>query len=350
MARTQALTMDPKTTPGSAAEPQQVLTQTEVERMLAEMAQGENTAVVFKADRSKEKKSTDTIQAYDFRQPAFLAAAELRRLRLHHEGFIRSLAARLSIYLRLEVVLQMAGLQTIRYRKFVESLPAPTHITMFKVQPLRGTCFIDMPPRLALTLADRLLGGPAHSVDANRDLTDIEVALVDQVIQIILAEWSSHWVHLKDLRPEVIGHESNAHYLQTAPLEDVMLVLSVETRIGDCVEQFHFAFPYYTIEPLVRQLSADITANAKEGQDENVATPRWSRNFDDVRIPITILWGDIEVKAGVVADLQPGKVLPLEHKATDQVQIQFASVPRFRGQLGTRETKWAVKLTEVIRT
>jgi flagellar motor switch protein FliM len=341
--------MDSPTTPNPAAGPQQVLTQSEVERMLAEVAQGENTSLVFKANRVKEKKPTDAIQAYDFRQPAFLAAAELRKLRLHHEGFIRSLAARVSIYLRLEVALQMAGLQTIRYRKFIESLPAPTHITLFKVQPLRGTCFIDMPPRLALTLADRLLGGPAHSVDANRDLTDIEVALVDQIIQIVLAEWSSHWVHLKDLRPEVIGHESNAHYLQTAPLEDVMLVLSVETRIGDCVEQFHFAFPYYTIEPLVRQLSADITAGAKEGQEANAVTPRWNRAFDGVQIPVSILWGGIQMKAGILADLQPGKVLPLERKSTERVQVQFASVPKYTGQLGTCETKWAVKLTDVIR-
>ena len=343
--------MDPKITPGeSAGEPQQVLSQSEVERMLAEMAQGENSTTVFKADRTREKKPTDAIQAYDFRQPAFLAAAELRKLRLHHEGFIRSLAARLSIYLRLEVALQMAGLQTIRYRKFVESLPAPTHISLFKVQPLRGTCFINMPPRLALTLADRLLGGPAHSVDANRDLTDIEVALVDQVTQIVLAEWSGHWTHLKDLRPEIIGHESNARYLQTAPLEDVMLVLSVEMRIGDCVEQFHFAFPYYTIEPLVRQLSADIAAGAKEGQAASAATPHWNTDFDDVRISIKVLWGDVELKAGTIADLEPGKILPLERKATEQVQVQFAGIPKFRGQLGTREPKWAVTLTEVIRT
>ena len=318
--------------------------------MLAEVSQDQVTSVVFKADRTKEKKPTDAIQAYDFRQPAFLSAAELRKLRLHHEGFIRSLASRLSIYLRLEVALQMAGLQTIRYRKFVESLPAPTHIALFKVQPLRGTCFIDMPPRLALTLADRLLGGPAHSVESNRDLTDIEVALVDQVIQIVLSEWSNHWVHLKDLRPEVIGHESNAHYLQTAPLEDVMLVLSVEARIGDCVEQFHFAFPYYTIEPLVRQLSADIAADAKDGQDTSAVPPRWNGSFNDVQIPITIRWGDIEMKAGAIADLQPGKVLPLERKSTEQVQVRFASVSKFLGQLGTSETKWAVKLTEVVRT
>lgn len=342
--------MDPKTNPTPPGDGQQVLTQSEVERMLAEMAQGENTSVVFKTDSTKENKPQDTIQTYDFRQPAFLAAAELRKLRLHHEGFIRSLAARLSIYLRLEVGLQMSGLQTIRYRKFVDSLPAPTHITLFKVQPLRGTCFIDMPPRLALTVADRLLGGPAHSVDANRDLTDIEVALVDQITQIILSEWSNHWVHLKDLRPEIISHESNAHYLQTAPLEDVMLVLSVEARIGDCVERFHCAFPYYTIEPLVRQLSADIAAGAKEGQDRAPALTRWNKSFNDVRIPITVLWGDIELDARTVANLEPGKVLTLDKKATERVQVRLAKIPKFLAQLGTRDTKWAVKLTDVIRT
>ena len=50
-----------------------------------------------------------------------------------------------------------------------------------------------------------------------------------------------------------------------------------------------------------------------------------------------------------IPNLQPGKVLPLECKSTEQVQVQFASVPKFLGQLGTCETKWAVKLTEAIR-
>ena len=82
---------------------------------------------------------------------------ELRRLRILHEDFIRYLSARLSLYLRMELGLKMARLTTATYAKFTESLPNPTHLCLFKAEPLAGVGILDINPRLALTIADRLL-------------------------------------------------------------------------------------------------------------------------------------------------------------------------------------------------
>ena len=99
------------------------------------------------------------IRGHDFRQSGFLAPSELRRIRQRHEQFIRSLAARLAIFLRLEFSLQLSKVQIVGYQKFTENLPSPTHITLFKTDPLKGVGLLVIPPRLGLTLVDRLLGG-----------------------------------------------------------------------------------------------------------------------------------------------------------------------------------------------
>src|SRR6185503_374356 len=165
-----------------------VLSQSEVERLLAQVADQENTVTVVKEGERGEKKGKESIQPYDFRHPVFLSPAELRRLRIRHEEFIRALSARLSIYLRLEFSLQMSKLQTITFQKFCESLPNPTHLSLFKVDPLRGIGILEIHPRLGLTIVDRLLGGPAHSITADHDLSEIEMALLDQAVQLILGE------------------------------------------------------------------------------------------------------------------------------------------------------------------
>ncbi len=141
----------------------------------------------------KGRLKNEDVQPCDFRQPAFLTSSELRKLRLRHEEFIRSLAAHFSIYLRLEVTMQMLKLQTLSFGKFTEGLASPTHLTLFKVEPLKGVCLLDMSPRLGLTIVDRLLGGPAHGVNASSDLSEIEMALLDQVVLIILSEWCQLW-------------------------------------------------------------------------------------------------------------------------------------------------------------
>src|ERR1700677_4511030 len=118
---------------------------------------------VLTAKGVRETRKTEDIRGHDFRQSGFLAPSELRRIRLRHEQFIRSLAARLAIFLRLEFGLQLSKVQIGGYQNFTENLPSPTHITLFKTEPLKGIGLLVIPPKLGLTLVDRLLGGAGQT-------------------------------------------------------------------------------------------------------------------------------------------------------------------------------------------
>jgi flagellar motor switch protein FliM len=336
---------DPAAAAAAAAE---VLSQSEVERLLAQVSEQENNVSVLKQGDEKEQANKESIQPYDFRHPVFLSPSELRRLRIRHEEFIRALGARLSIYLRLEFSLQMSKLQTVPYLKFAEALPNPSHISLFKVEPLRGVGILDIHPRLGLTIVDRLLGGPAHSINADHDFSEIEMALLDQAVHLILAEWCHHWSNVQELRPTLLGHENNGQFLQTAPHDTIMLVLSMEAKIGDCLEQMQIALPCFTLEPLIRKLAQE-SANS-EVAELVPAAPRWNRNFDEVPVPVTAMWDDVQLTARDIAALKPGDVLPLDPKCTKQVKLRLADMAKFEGQLGTTGCKWAVAVTNVLRT
>ena len=339
--------MDPA---DAAANSQEVLSQSDVERLLAQVAEQSSTTTVLKSGGEKQNHALDAVQPYDFRQPAFLAAAELRKLRLRHEEFTRSLAARLSMYLRLEFGLQMAKLQTITYKKFIEGLPNPTHITLFKVEPMRGICILDIPPQLGVTMVDRLLGGQAHSVTLGRDLSEIEVALLDQVVQIILGEWCNQWLSLQDLHPALIGHESNGRFLQTAAHDTVLLALAMEVHLGDCQETMQLGFPYYTLVPLVRQLNVEMETSGREPQQPVAASLRWNPQLDAAQVPLTAEWEGLQLTAREIAHLQVGQVLQLDHLCLGRVQVRLAKRPKFVGRLGTQGNRWAVELTQIIAT
>jgi flagellar motor switch protein FliM len=330
--------------------PQEILSPSDVDRLLSEVADQEATAVDPGTRGEKDEKQPDKIQPYDFRQPAFLSPNDLRKLRLRHEDFIRSLGARLSIYLRLEFGLQMSKLQTLSFQKFTEGLADPTHLTMFKIEPLRGICLLDIPPRLGLTIVDRLLGGPALSVNAERELSEIEVGLLDQAVQMILSEWCNHWTSLMNLRPTLLGHETNGRFLQTSPHDTLMFILAMEARVGDCVETMQIAIPYYTLEPLVLKLNTLLDTSDKTTSTPATAPVRWNALLDDVAIPVTVDWSDIEVTARQLAQLKVGDVLPLPAKFAEQVRLRLAKMPKFVGRLGTRGDNWAVELTQVLKS
>src|ERR1051326_556538 len=170
---------------------------------------------VLTSKGTREQIQSDAIRNYDFRQSGFLAASELRRIRLRHEQFVRALASRLAMFLRVEFNVQLGKLQIVGYQKFTESLPSPTHITLFKTEPLKGTGLLVIPSRLGLSLVDRLLGGPGEISEVERDLSEIELALIDQVAVLVVSEWCNHWPEMRELRPSLVGRENNSRFLQT---------------------------------------------------------------------------------------------------------------------------------------
>ena len=321
----------------------EVLTQNEVERLLSQVQELETTTTVFSHQGARSQHKAEDIQPFDFRQPAFLAPSEMRKIRLRLEDFIRALAANLSIYLRVEFGLRMSKLQTVSYQKLAESLPNPTHLTLFKAEPLKGICLLDLPPHLGLTIVDRLLGGPGHSITGNRDLSDIESALLDEVIMLMLNDWCTQWQKLQELRPVMLGHETTPRFLHTSAHDTVMLVLSMEAAIGDCVEQVQMAFPYFTIEPLVRQLAA-LTSPEKEANARTGGRPKWNSDFNDIQVEVNAEWQGLELSVRALSALKPGDVLMLEPESFDRVRVNIARTPKFQGRLGTRAQRWAVEL------
>jgi flagellar motor switch protein FliM len=283
------------------------------------------------------------VEPYDFRNPAFLSESELRRLRLLHEDFIRYLAARLSLYLRMELSLKMAKLTTVTYSKFCESLPNPTHLSLFKVEPLTGVGILDVNPRLALTIADRLLGGRGHSVKAERYLTEIEIALIEDVLVILLEEWCAQWKNEMELRPSLIGHENNGRFLQTSPKDAIVLALTLEANFGDCSEQIQIGVPYYTIEPVVKKM------HARRQKDSSVAPTakraEWQPSYDRITVPVRAEWDAFQLTVREIASLRVGDVIEMQSSICAETRILLNGSPKFVGTVGLDTDRVAVQLT-----
>jgi len=337
-----AESIPPQGSPLSPAEVEGLLSQVEREAVAP--------SPLAVAGGQPDKAPGGPVQSHDFRQPAFVSAAELRNLRLGHEEFVRSLAARLSMYLRFEVKLQLSKLPAISYHKFIEGLADPTYLTLFKAEPLRGICLLDIPRRLGLTLVDRLLGGSALAVNWQRELSEIDVALLDQVAGILLGEWRQQWAGLMDLRPVALGHETSGGFVHTSPRDTVMFAPAIEARVGEWVETVQLGFPCSTLEPLVRKLNVRPGAGVVDATPAPATPAQWNRSFEDVNIPVTAEWPGVELSVREVAQLKVGDVIPLSPESANQVQLRLANLPKFVGRLGTRGSHWAVEMTQVLKS
>jgi len=293
----------------------------------------------------------DNTHAYDFRNQMILTAPVLRKFKLHQEEFVQSTAARLSIHLRLEFSLKLIGVKTIPYQKLADSWGQPAHLTVFKTEPLRGVSVLEISTQLGLCMVDRLMGGSGVVASSDQEISEIEKVLLEQTVELFLHEWCSHWSKIKELKPVILGYESNGRFIQAAPMEATMLVVIMEASFGECSGQIQLGVPFAAMEPLIQTFcgaNETATVSAPVAKPAAPARLRWNTCFDEVPVPVTAEWEGLELTARQILALKVGDVLKLEAKHAQRVKVRVADAIKFEGRPGTSGGQWAVELTKIV--
>lgn len=284
---------------------------------------------------------------YELTQRTLFNAAELRRLTVDYENIRRSCAVRLAVLFRTDFELKLEALNTPTFRQFTGEMPQPTHLTLFKVEPLRGVGVLEMTPSLALSLLDRLMGGPGAADIPSRELTEIEVALLGQITHLLTEAWCAHWTLGKDLKSSLIGNENDPRFLQTSPPDSTMLVAAFDARIGDAAGKIRIALPFSTVEPILQIIRAELKPPV-ETPLPPAKPAAWNPALDHVAIPVTAELPGPQITARELQQLKVGDVLPISADAASLVQVKLGGVPRFNARLGTRDQHWAVEVLNAL--
>jgi flagellar motor switch protein FliM len=332
---------------GSASK--EIISQSEVEQLLAQVGSAAPPAPATDPQAPINPAGREIIRRHDFPKLSPFSPAELRPLRMRHEDFISALATRLSIHLGMEVSLQISKLEALPFQKFAEGLSNPTWLTMLKLPPLAGVCLLDIPPRLGLCIVDRELGGPGRAAEETRQIGKIEARLLSPVVSLIVNEWCGIWSDLMEIHPTVLGNETNSRYLHTSTPENSMLVVGMETRLAETVEQIQFAFPHPMLEPLTLKLNTGADGGGKPDAAAKTAPAKWNSLFDDLQIEVKAELPEIQLPAGQVAGLKPGDVLSLPPEYMNEVRLRLAHHPGFIGTLGTSDRRRAVKIEKCLK-
>lgn len=323
-----------------------ILSQDDIDALMEEaVSSAESQVTIFNHEGNRFDPQADvSIATCDFRNPMYMTDSQLRLIRLRHESFIHYLGARLSMFIRMDMTLKMSRLHTMTYEDFTMSIPSPIFISIFRIQPLNGVGIISINPRLAMTLVNRMLGGKGHSVTDERYLTDIEMALMEDAVKVVMDEWSNQWPEVEGLKPDVVGRENNGRFLQTATRDAIMLVLDIEGTLGDCTEQIQLGIPYYMMEPILRKLQESNEELSKAERPEKQR--RWLPAYSDINVEMTAEWDAFEISVSDVLRLRPGDVLEMPKDIISRTLLRVEGATCFQGEAGIEGNHVAVKVTD----
>ena len=282
---------------------------------------------------------------FDFRNPDFVSQTDLRLLNTLNTSFVHNLSARLSTFIRMECNLKISEFTTKPFAQFAESLAPNAHVTLFEVSPLNGAGLAAIALPLGLAMADRLLGGKGRASAGDRVLTEIEVSLLDDVVQVALQEWAGLWEgECADLQPECIGHETGGRFLQTSPPDASMIVTDLDLTIGELTEKLLFGIPFPMLETMLRQRQS-TQPRATEAAPKKM---QWRAPDAGIAVPVSAEWKLQDMTVGEVMRFQEGQVLELSRDLVSETRIRFANTEEFLGTAGVQNGQIAVQLTKRI--
>lgn len=225
-----------------------VLTQDEVERLVEKVRSGEVT-------QAMQPERLRKIQIYDFKRPDKFSKDETRVVQIVHEHFARLSSATLTAHLRCLVHVHVASVDQFTYEEFIRSVPNPTTLVRVDMDPLRGEAILEIDPSITFTMVDRCFGGIGTGFRLHRDLTSMESAVMEGIAARLLGNLRESWSKLIDLRPRIGRIECNPMFAQVVPPTEMVVLVTLETKIGEVEGMMNLCLPYLTIQEIVPRLS-----------------------------------------------------------------------------------------------
>jgi flagellar motor switch protein FliM len=324
----------------------EVLSQDEIDQLLTAISTGE-----VEGEEALKRAETRKIKIYDFKRPDKFSKDQIRTLQMMHETFARLTTTSLSAQLRTIVHVHVASVDQLTYEEFLRSIPNPTTLAVINMDPLKGSSIFEIDPSITFTIIDRLFGGPGEASKINRELTDIELSVIEGIIVRILGNLREAWSNVIDLRPRLGNIETNPQFAQIVPPSDMVVLITLETKVGDVEGMTNFCIPYLTIEPIITKLSAQYWYSSirKGGTTENLVILK--KRLDTVLVNLIAELGNLEITVRDVLGLQKSDIIKLErNKVDDDMVLKIGSKSKFYGRPGVVGSHMAVQITEKVES
>jgi len=320
----------------------EVLSQEEIDQLLTAINAGETEPEDFKP-------ATDTrkIKIYDFKRPDKFSKEQIRTVSIMHETFARLTTTSLSANLRSMVHVHVASVDQLTSEEFIRSIPTPTTLAIINMDPLKGNAILEIDPAVTFSIIDRLFGGTGEGTKAQHELTDIEQSVMEGIIVRILGNMREAWATVIDLRPRLGQIDTNPQFAQIVPPTEMVVLVTLETKVGEVEGMMNFCIPYLTIEPIIGKLSAQYWySSVRRGTTtENLNVLKEKLSTVDINVVAEI--GKIQIPVRDVLSLRVGDVIRLYNvRVGDPMTLNVGNKKKFLCRPGVIGKKMAVQIVK----
>lgn len=324
--------------------PEEILSQHEIDALLSAITSGEMDAEELKKEEQEQK-----VRVYDFKRALRFSKDQIRSIARIHENFARLLTTFFSGQLRTYVNISVASVDQIPYEEFIRSIPKMTILNVYSVEPLEGRILMEVNPNIAYSMMDRILGGRGHSEKQAENLTEIETLIMSQLFEKSVTNLQDAWSTIVDIHPILEEFEVNPQFLQMVSPNETVVVVSLNTQIGDISGMINICIPHIVLEPIIPKLSVHYWMETGTKERDPETYEQISQHIKRVDVEAKAILGRSTITVNELLKLKQNDIITLDQSIDEPLEFVINNEPKMLVQAGKVNKKIAVQVLEEIK-
>lgn len=323
----------------------QVLSQSEVDALLAAVSEGEVAAGGEGGGEGNDR----GVVVYDLTSQDRIIRGRMPQLDVIYERFMRSFRVSLSSALRRIATLNHASTDFLKFGEFINTLPMPTCMSVLRFNGLRGSALFVIESKLAYALVDSFFGGadrPYTKIDG-KDFTPIELSIVRKVVELAIQDLENAWSSVAKIDCSFVRTEVNPQFVGIVPPTDVVIASTFDVELESANGTITLVVPYSTIEPIKQKLSSGFQVESDQS-DKKIWAATFKEQLVDMDVDVLVHLGETKITMKDLMELKVGDVIPLDQDVSGEFDVQIENVKKFKGYYGVSHGNVAVQVTSKI--
>ena len=319
----------------------EILTQEEVDSLLSGLSAGK-----IDTETDVEKPEPEGLEVYDFASQEKVIRGRMPTFEVINERFAREVRTSMSNLLHTTVDISAESLDTLKFSEFGRSLPVPTSLHVFRMEPLRGHGLVVLESQLVFNLIDTFFGGTGTGKARveGREFTAIEEKMIRKVVMACLKDLETAWFPVEPVQTVLVRSEVNPQFAAIVLPTDLVIVTRFEVELEQSAGTIIVCLPYAMIEPLRSKLAAGFQAEAED------IDYTWQRRLKEIildsKIEMSVQLGTTEITWKDLLHMKEGDTILLDQDPNESLLALVEGLPKAMGRMGRQRGFKAYKIEE----
>ncbi len=295
-----------------------------------------------------ESPESDAPALFDFRRPDRISKAQLRAIHSLHETFARNIGASLSTYLRAYLAATIVSVDQLPYQEFSSGLASPTCLLSLGLQPYEGNAVMEINPALIFPMIELLLGGSGRQqATLTREITEIELKLLQSVFRIMLQDLQGAWRTIAELEFAIEAVETETHAFRVLAPQEAVVAIGIEMRIGEVTGMMNLAIPSVILKMMRQKFDQQWTARKVETDPVRRTGILKKIRAGTVRVEAAMAAPPISIRD--LVSLETGDVMMIDHPAQSLMTLKVNGHKKYHGKAASVNGRRAFAVESLLR-